>query len=293
MRILVIGAGGLLGSAVTQALIDAGHVVTMLARSQVALQARFPAARAVLGDLRNVATIAPALRDVDAVYLSLSVRPDEREAEFHTETDGINNLLAALPGTPVRRIVYLSSLVQRYLGHNGFDWWVFRVKQAALRQLAAAPIATTIFYPSNFMESVADQSTMGRAVMVATGSQVANYYIAAADYAAQVVAALARSVTTSEHYVVQGPQALTQAQAAQQFVQHAQRRYLVVPVPWLALRLASHTSVRAHYGRHIIEAVSNYPEVFEAQATWDLLGRPTTTMAMFAARYHEVTVRNA
>jgi uncharacterized protein YbjT (DUF2867 family) len=84
MRILVIGAGGLLGSAVTQALIDAGHVVTMLARSQVALQARFPAARAVLGDLRNVATIAPALRDVDAVYLSLSVRPDEREAEFHT-----------------------------------------------------------------------------------------------------------------------------------------------------------------------------------------------------------------
>ena len=35
MRILVIGASGLLGGAVTHALIDAGHVVTMLAREDL------------------------------------------------------------------------------------------------------------------------------------------------------------------------------------------------------------------------------------------------------------------
>ncbi len=285
LRILVVGASGLLGAPVTRALLAAGHDVRALARQPARLQARFSTCKAVPGDLQDRASLTAALRDVDAVYLSLSVRPNERESEFHTETDGITNLLAALPGSAVQRISYLSSLVQRYQGSNGFDWWVFRVKQAALQLLAAAPVATTIFYPSNFMESLAVQSTVGRMLLVPGGHQVANHYIASVDYAQQVAAALLRPVDGHEHFVVQGPQAFTQRQAARVFVQHARRRFITVPLPATALRVGQHVSANAAYGRNIIEAVSRYPETFQAVSTWAALGTPTTTLAMFASRY--------
>ena len=36
------------------------------------------------------------------------------------------------------------------------------------------------------------------------------------------------------------------------------------------------------YGYHIVEALNKYPERFEAQQTWDLLGKPQITLKDFA-----------
>lgn len=282
MRIAVIGATGLLGKPVTQELINAGLTVTVLTRQPEAAQKLFPMARVVKADLRDPDGLLVGLRGQDAVYLNLSVLQTEAPDDFHTETDGLENLLSVAKKIRLRRIGYLSSLIMRYQGVNGFRWWVFDVKQEAVRKLKASGIPYTIFYPTTFMETLPAQVQAGRLLLGGT-SDVRLWFVAAQDYGRQVARALRQTGTENTEYVVQGPEGLTYAQAAEVFVKnHSRRRLSVTVLPLGLLRFFGHFSRRANYGAHILEALNCYPEHFEADRTWRDLGKPTTTLAEFA-----------
>ncbi len=282
MRIAVIGATGLLGRPVTQELINAGFTVTLLARHPEQARKLFPMARVVRADLRDVDSLTAGLRGQEAVYLNLSVLQTERPGDFHTETDGLDHLLEAARKTGIRRIGYLSSIVMRYQGMNGFNWWAFDVKREAVRKLKASGIPYAIFYASTFMETLPAQVQGGR-LLLGGKSDVKLWFIAAHDYGKQVTRAFRRTGTDCREYVVQGTEALTYAEAAQVFVKnYARKRLSVLTLPMGLLRFFGRFSRQADYGAHILEALNGYPEPFEAERTWADLGKPTTTLTAFA-----------
>jgi hypothetical protein len=43
-------------------------------------------------------------------------------------------------------------------------------------------------------------------------------------------------------------------------------------------------SNKASYGAHIINSINNYPETFRAEETWQRLGKPETTLDVFAEK---------
>ncbi len=49
-----------------------------------------------------------------------------------------------------------------------------------------------------------------------------------------------------------------------------------------ALRLAGLLIPAAAQAAGLFQALRDYQETFQAQPTWDVLGRPTTTLAQFA-----------
>jgi uncharacterized protein YbjT (DUF2867 family) len=285
MPIAIIGATGMLGKPVTEELIKAGFAVRIIARNVPAAQRLFPAAEVVFGDLRQPESLAPALAGCEAVYLSLSVKQTEREGDFHTETDGMQHLLAAAKQANVQRIAYLSSIVMRYQGQNGFDWWTFRVKHEAVRLIRESGLDYSIFYPSNFMETMLTTQRMGPLVLV-VGTGVANHsavrpwFIAASDYGRQVARALQLAQPgEAQEYVVQGPEPVSQLDAARRLARtYTKRRLRVAVLPPALLRFGSLFSPQADYGWHIGEALNGYPEAFEAQRTWNDLGHPTLTV---------------
>ncbi|MFY7909784.1 MAG: SDR family oxidoreductase, partial [Emticicia sp.] len=185
-KILVVGSTGLLGKPVTHALAGAGFEVTVLVRDTILAEKLFPKARILKGDLRNRNDVETAMQGQDAVFLSLSVKQTEKESEFHTEAEGIDLVIDVAKSLNIRRIAYLSSLAHLYQGMNGFDWWVFRIKQAAVQKIKNSGIAYTIFYPSTFMESIFYQSKQGSMIALGGKSEHPMYYVAAEDYARQV-----------------------------------------------------------------------------------------------------------
>jgi uncharacterized protein YbjT (DUF2867 family) len=288
MRIAIIGATGMLGKPVADELLKAGFEVRVIARNVSAAQSLFPTADVVFGDLRQRESLAPALAGCETVYLSLSVKQTEKEGDFHTETDGMQHLLAAAKQAGVRRVAYLSSIVMRYQGMNGFDWWAFRVKHEAVRLIQASGLDYSLFYPSNFMETMLGTQRVGPLVLV-VGSGVANHsvvkpwFIAAHDYGRQVARALqlARPGMAQE-YVIQGPEPVSQLEAAQRLARtYGPARLRAVMMPPAILRFGRLFSPQADYGYHIGEALNRYPETFEAQRTWDELGKPTLTIEAF------------
>ena len=105
MDVLVTGATGYVGSAVTGSLLAAGHVVRGLARSEES--ARGLAARgasAVMGDMTDAASVEMPARNAGAVVHAASAHGPEAEAADRTAVGAILN---ALEGTN-RTFVYTS-----------------------------------------------------------------------------------------------------------------------------------------------------------------------------------------
>lgn len=284
-KIVVFGSTGLLGKPVTKALIQAGFEVTVLVRNKPQAAKLFPQATIIKGDLRNEADVEKATHGQDGIFLSLSILQTEKESEWHTEQQGIDTVIAVAQREGIKRIGYLSSLVHLYQGMNGFDWWVFRIKQEAVMKIKTSGIPYTIFYPSTFMESIFYQSRQGNMIALGGKSEYPLYYIAAEDYARQAAASFKILKDENKEYVIQGTEAYTQDAAAKFFVKHyTKEKLFTMWAPMFMMKLMGSLSQKFNYGYHIVTALNKYPEKFEAAQAWEELGKPTITLKEFAEK---------
>lgn len=285
LKVAFIGATGSLGRPVAIAMANAGFEVTALVRDEAAARRQLPeSVRLITGDMKNPDSLRALLKDKDALHLNLSVKQQETESEWHTESHGLRLLLPLAADAGLKRISYIASLIMYYQGMNDFDWWVFRLKLDAVKMIKASGIPYSIFYPSTFMEAIVSQYKQGNRLLAAGESKFKQHFIASADYARQVVASYQHSNGNND-YVVQGPEAYTTDEALRIFMSnYAGAKLQLSKAPLGLIRFLGRFSQKLNYGWHILEAINNYPEKFEAQQTWDSLGKPTTTLAQFAAK---------
>lgn len=283
-KILIIGGTGMIGQPVTKALIEAGFTVSLLARNPKKAAALFPQATILQGDVFDPISLMAAFEAQDAVYISLSPPRTARHHHRMPEREGIDNIIAAAQRTGIRRIALLSSLVQNYHGIDGFRWWIFDIKLAAVEKIKQSGIPYSIFYPSTFMESFDQLLLMGNYILLAGRSEAPMYFIAAADYAQQVARSFATHSEGNYEYAIQGPAASTWQQGAAAFIQHyPHRRLRALTLPLGFFKAVGRIIPLVDYGAKISEALNKYPERFDSDRTWQELGTPTTTVAAYAA----------
>lgn len=289
-RVVVIGSTGMLGAPVVQELVAANLSVTGVVRDRGAALAskRLPSTVSLVeGDVQDAQSLTAAFQGQDIVYVSLAAPITAKASDWRTESEGMKNIVTAARAAGVRRVAYLSSLLHRY---EGRPWWVFDAKREALATLKNSGLPSTVFYPSNFMESIPLRSRQGRRVNLAGRAREKAYWIAARDYGKQVARALVLPGDASTEYVVQGPEAFTAAEAAHEFVKHYTKEKLSVSsAPLGVLKFIGLFSPTLNYVWHISEALNNAPEPFQAERTWKELGKPQTTLAAFAASFPSET----
>jgi uncharacterized protein YbjT (DUF2867 family) len=272
--IAVIGSGGMLGRPVAKELAAAGFIVGELSRNAVRPDLR--------ADVFDLDSLRKAFAGRDAVYMNLAVRHDARRGDRHAETDGLKNVITAARETGVKRLAMISSLVMNYQGMNGFNWWVFDVKKEAVRLLKESGIPSIVFYPSSFMENLAQQRK-GTKLMLAGKSKHPMWFVAGSDYGKQVARSFGLEGDVNREYPVQGLEPYTYDAAARVFVQNYPHATLQISTaPLIMLKAMSLWSRPIGYAAKIIEALDNYPEKFQSERTWQELGKPTVTLAEYA-----------
>ena len=113
-RVVVLGAGGFLGSAMTRHLAAAGHQVTAYWRHPRGEIAELPHVTSVVGDIRDTWTLAEAVRDVDVIYhFASSTHPSlffhDPAAEYAEAMQPLIWLMETAAHNGARKIVFPSS----------------------------------------------------------------------------------------------------------------------------------------------------------------------------------------
>ena len=282
-KILFIGASGMLGKPVALELLRAGFQLTLLARDVEKMEKLFPNTPVVKGDVFDSASLEAAMAGQEIVYLNLSIAQASKKSEPQPEREGINNIIEAAKKTGIKRIVYLSSLIKNYEGMNGFKWWAFEIKQAAVNAIKRSGLNYSIFYPSTFMECLDKQMLQGSRIMLAGRSEAPMWFIAGKDYGVQVAWALKKAGDSNQEYNVQGLEPYTSDEAAKVFTENVKSKIKIMKAPLAPLKYLGIFNQRMNYAYHICEALNKYPEKFESENTWNDLGKPSITLADYVA----------
>jgi uncharacterized protein YbjT (DUF2867 family) len=282
MKILFIGSSGMLGYPVAKELMNAGFEVNLLARNPEKLQKQFPGIKIIKGDVFDRASLIEAFPGYEIVYLNLSINQNRGNSSWQTEREGISNIIVAAKEIGIKRIAYLSSVIQNYQGMNGFRWWAFDIKQKAIEKIRSSEISYSIFYPSTFFETLGRDMIKGKRLILPTGSIAPMWFIGANDYGKQVAKALQIAGDSNQEYIIQGLEPFTFNEAAQVMIANHKTKLKLFKVPLSLIKPFRFLSPKISYGWHIIEALNKYPEKFESQQTWNELGTPIIWLADYA-----------
>jgi putative NADH-flavin reductase len=119
MRVLVIGATGGTGRAITTRALVEGHTVTAFARRAATLPGGDGRLKRCPGDVLDPAAVDAAVADQDAVICVLGATPTRRPVSVFSK--GTSNVVAAMSAHAVRRIICITGLgCGNSRGHGGF-----------------------------------------------------------------------------------------------------------------------------------------------------------------------------
>jgi NADH dehydrogenase len=254
--ILLTGPSGFVGSNVLPALLDAGHAVRALVRSDAAGAAvtgrLTPEQRAnvtlVRGDVTDAGSLGPALRGADAVVHLVAIARDRNDGKdlARINTVATIDLVTAMEQEGVRRLVHMGAMAVTDDPNLNYA----RSKARAEAAVRASSLRWTILKPSlmwgerdGFFNVLAQLvRTSPGIVPVPAGAKSRFQPLAVADLARVVVMALERDETVGGTYPLGGPAYWTYKEMLQEVLRGMGKRRLILPMPLPLIKLVARTA---------------------------------------------------
>lgn len=210
--ILVVGATGNLGGAITHMLLAQGKPVRILARSHSNYQPLVQAgAQVVMGDLKDRASLDPACRGVDTVITTANsaLRGGDDNVE-NVDLKGNHSLIDAAKAAGVKQFIFTSMLGADPNSPAPF----VQAKAKTEAHLRASGMPYTILAPNAFMEVwpgfvVGMPARAGQPVTLVGEGRRKHSFVSAGDVAAFAVAAVGNPAAINQYLVIGGPEPLS------------------------------------------------------------------------------------
>ena len=238
--VLVVGATGLLGSAVCRALAESKMAVTALIRPTAdpakVINLEQSGAKLVKGDLKQRASLDAACKGVDAVISTASATFSRQAADSIQSVDleGQLSLIDAARAAGVRHFVFVS------FPNVSVAFPLQDAKRAVERALIASGMSYTILQPTFFTEvwlspAVGFDAANAKAQIFGSGKAPISW-ISFQDVAKFAVASLTAPAARNAVIKLGGPDALTPLQVVEAFEKVSGRRFSIDFVPEDSLR---------------------------------------------------------
>jgi NADH dehydrogenase len=244
-KVLLTGASGFVGSHVLPALLDAGHQVVALCRSEkvgARVQARIERGvdrlQVRVGDIENVDSVAAAATGCDTIVHLVAI---PRDWSGGRDLDRVNhlgtaNVVAAAQRAGVRRFVHLGALgVEERAGLNYAS-----SKARGERAVRESGLDYTIIKPSliwgerdGFFNIVAALVRIPAPVVPVPGNGKSRFQpVWAGDVARAIVTVLADAKgSIGRSYELGGPRYWTYAEITREVARALNKRRLIIPMP--------------------------------------------------------------
>jgi uncharacterized protein YbjT (DUF2867 family) len=215
--ILVVGATGNLGGAVTRMLLAQGQPVRILVRPQSDYQPLAEAgAQVVLGDLKERGSLEAACQGADTVITTANSATRGGEDTVQTvDLEGDRNLIDKARAAGIHQFIFVSVLTADANSPVPF----IQAKGKTEDALRESGIPHTILAPNGYMEVmvagvVGMPAMMGRPVTIVGGGRRKHSFISVGDVAAFILAAIGNPAAINQKLLLGGPQPLSFRDAA-------------------------------------------------------------------------------
>jgi uncharacterized protein YbjT (DUF2867 family) len=228
--ILVVGATGLLGSDICKLLVEQGRSVRALVRTTSdpakVEQLRSLGVEILQGDVRDLASLDGACKDVDAVISTVSAMPFSYQPGVNdiqtTDLEGVTNLIEAAKANHVSHFIYTS-----FSKNIDQDFPLQNAKRDVEKRLMESGLTYTILRPSYFMEvwlgpAVGFDAANGKVVIYGTGKNPVGW-IAIHDVSQFAVASLDHPSAKNAVLELGGPESISALDAVGCFEQASGR----------------------------------------------------------------------
>jgi uncharacterized protein YbjT (DUF2867 family) len=206
--ILIVGATGNLGGAVTRMLLAQGQPVRILVRPQSNYQPLKDAgAQVLLGDLKERGSLDAACQGVETVITTANSAA--RGGEDNTQTvdlDGNRHLIDAAKVAGVKQFIFVSMLGADPTSPVPFT----QAKGQTEDYLRGSGLPYTILAPNGYMEVwvglvVGMPAMMGQPVTIVGGGRRKHAFISVGDVAAFILAAIGNPAAINQKLLLGGP----------------------------------------------------------------------------------------
>lgn len=220
--ILITGASGTVGKAVLKEVARSGQKHRAMFRSKEDAAKAPAGTEAVIADFKDKASLAPALRGMESVYLVCSPIPDLTQLE--------GNVIEASEAAGVKRIVLNSALGAGDYAKS-FPGWHRKVED----KLRTTKMVHCILRPNSFMQNVLTYyapSVRAQGAFYGAMGNARTSYLDVRNIAVVAAKALQGGDHDGKTYELNGPEALTYSEVAQKISRHAgiAARYVDIPV---------------------------------------------------------------
>lgn len=255
MKVALIGGTGFVGSYLTEALLNAGHELSMLVRkgSEAKITADGPV-HTVSGDLSSATALRSVLDGCDAVIYNVGILRENKSRGITFEAmqyDGPVRTIAAAKDAGVSRLLLMSANGVKQPG-TAYQETKSRADEYAL----SSGLQTTVFRPSVIfgdprgkMEFATQlYQDMVRPPVPAVGffsgwnykqGAIVMSPVHVMDVADAFVAALENNNTIGQVYELGGPEVLTWTEIVQRISAANGRRKWILPMPTALMRVAA------------------------------------------------------
>ncbi|MES2521679.1 MAG: NAD(P)H-binding protein [Gemmatimonadota bacterium] len=208
-RVLVVGATGQLGGAVTRRLLETGHQVRALGRNPQKLAAlRALGAEIAAGDLLDADFVSGACADVDQVFTTANnAMGSGASSPNRVDRRAYENICRAMREQGVSRIVHVSA---QDLGGAKSPVDFFRVKQEVDALIRGCGVPWVLLAPTVLMETwvetlIGDAVRQGKPVMLFGDGKTRANFIAVDDVAEYALRVLDDPTIQNEWIELGGP----------------------------------------------------------------------------------------
>jgi uncharacterized protein YbjT (DUF2867 family) len=288
--ITVIGATGNLAVPVIKELTSKGVKVKALVRDVEKAKELLPKAiDIVFGDVANKQSLREALQGTETIYLSLNTTSWDVDAPFHTEREGIINVVDVSKELGVKHIMQIVGidLSNPEFATKGMTYKTNLIRIPAIDYLKKSRINYTYFHCSFFLDSFPIFIQDDEFAIIGDHKHPM-YYTNTSDLAENIFNAIGNKKAFNKAYTVQGKEGMSFPEAAKNFLSAYNPNIKVVELP---METIEHIGLPSKddelFMEHMLTYVEQLKEKFVSENTWKELGEPKLSITDFAIKLKE------
>ena len=283
--ITIIGATGQLGLPVVKELNKKGVQIKAVVRDIDKARTLFPeGVEIVYGDVADKNSLRDALMGTGTIYLSLNTTTWDEEAPFHTEREGIINVIDVSKKSGVNHIIQIAGidLSNPEFATKGMIYKTNLIRKPAIDYMKKSGINYTYLHSSFFLDSF-PMFIQGNEFVIIGNHQFPMYYTNTIDLAESIYNTIGNSDTYKQSFTIQGKEGMSFPSAAQEFLSEFNPNLKVKEYP---METIPHIGLPSREEEQFMEQMLSYVEQLKeeqiSERTWKVLGEPKLSIKQFA-----------